>query len=64
MDKVRCELGHEFELEFPDEFYSKGPLILPCPKCNLRYEISKKNGKLNFKPYQHDDPLRFISMHY
>ncbi|VVB96020.1 Uncharacterised protein [uncultured archaeon] len=61
--KFRCEEGHLIELEFPDEYFSS-PLIVPCPKCNLRYEIIKIKGKTNVKPYKHSDPLRFISMHY
>lgn len=62
--KFQCEKGHPIQLEFPDEYFNKGPLIIPCPVCMLRYEVTKINGEETHKPYHHKDPLRFIAMHY
>jgi len=58
--KFACESGHVIEIELPDEYFNDGPLILSCPKCELRYEITIDN----VKPYRHSDALEFLSMQY
>jgi len=61
MKLFKCKNGHTFDIDFPDEFFSDGAIVVPCPKCNLRYKMSSKT---NIEPFRHTDPLRFLAMQY
>lgn len=56
--KLTC--GHDFRLALPDDVFSRGVLVVPCPECGKKYRLDHC-GKM--EPYE-SKPFKFLAMHY
>ena len=57
---IDCIGEHEIKIDLPNKVFARGPLVLPCPTCGVRYIVREDGSNELFER----EPLRFLAMHY